>query len=316
MRQTTRVLGVSFIANAFLTLMKIIVGFLGRSQSLIADGLHSFSDLSTDVVALVGNKIANRPADEEHPFGHGRLEYITSMIIGIVVLTVGFTLIKTSILSSNSLPDRRILFVIGLVIAVKYFVAVYLLRSGKRMKNQILISSGRESMMDVVSSVFVFFVVILAQFQTVVPMFAYLDRVGGILIGLIISFTGVMLIKDNISILIGKIEQDETLMNSIRQQIDRLQLNLSLYDLFLIKYGPYYQAHLEVLVPGDMTMYEFECAKSKLNDCMKQVVPDIEYTNIQVKIEEVGSDYARKTRGFNRNQSIKRKNHRKTDCKL
>ena len=85
MNKITKVLLVSSITNIFLSIIKIIFGFIGKCSSLIADGIHSLSDLSTDVIAIIGNKMSLKPADKEHPFGHGKTEYITSMIIGLII---------------------------------------------------------------------------------------------------------------------------------------------------------------------------------------------------------------------------------------
>ena len=95
--QVNKVMGVSFITNIFLALTKIISGFLGSSGALIADGFHSLSDTVTDVSAIIGNVLSKKPADEKHPLGHGKVEYITCSLIGFIVMTVGISIIYESI---------------------------------------------------------------------------------------------------------------------------------------------------------------------------------------------------------------------------
>ena len=97
--QTEKVMKVSFITNFLLSCLKCIVGFILKSSALVADGIHSFSDLVTDVVAIVGEKLANKPKDKEHPYGHGKAEYIFASLIGILMTIASVIMIKNSILS-------------------------------------------------------------------------------------------------------------------------------------------------------------------------------------------------------------------------
>ena len=94
MSKVTTVMVISFITNSFLSLIKIIFGCIGHSSALIADGIHSFSDLSTDIVAMLGDFFARKPADRKHPYGHGKLEYLTSIFIGFVIIVFCILLIN------------------------------------------------------------------------------------------------------------------------------------------------------------------------------------------------------------------------------
>lgn len=286
MKQASKVLLMSFFANLFLSFAKIIAGFLGTSQSLIADGLHSFSDLATDIVALIGNKFASRPADMEHPFGHGRLEYITSMFIALVIVGLGFTLIKESIFSQRQVPDFNIVIIVALTIIVKFCLAHYVLKSGKQSKNQILISSGRESFTDVFSSLLVLVIVILAQFQNKIPLLAYLDKVGGVAIGIVILVTGALLLKENISILIGQCETDPELVNQVMDRLKRLIINGSIQDVVLMKYGPYYQANVTIGMKEEHSLKEYQENTRKIKEMMQKKFCNIPYINVQVVIKK------------------------------
>lgn len=286
MKQTTHVLIISFLANLFLSLSKVIVGFLGASQALIADGIHSFSDLATDVVAIFGNKFASRPADHEHPFGHGRIEYITSMFISITIIGLGFTLLKESILRENQLPDIKIIALVIVTIIVKILVASYLLRSGKKLKNQILISSGKESFTDVFSSCLVLIVVVLSQFQDQIPFLAYADRVGGVLIGVLILLTGIGLLKENISILIGQRELDQQMVSKMQEELQALDISGRVTDIVLMKYGPYYHADVLLKMNETQTLKEFEENSSKIKEYVQAKFTNIQYIDVHVDIKK------------------------------
>lgn len=286
MKRASKVLLTSFFANLFLSFAKIIAGFLGTSQSLIADGLHSFSDLATDIVALIGNKFASRPADIEHPLGHGRLEYITSMFIALVIVGLGFTLVKESILSERQIPDFHIVYIIALTIIVKFCLANYVLKSGKQSKNQILISSGRESFTDVFSSLLVLFIVVLSQFQNHISWLSYLDKIGGVSIGLVILLTGAILLKENISILIGQCELDPEFMDQIKNVLAQLSIDGDIQDVMLMKYGPYYQANIVLAMQETNSLKEYFVNINKIREMIQQQFENISYINVQVVIKK------------------------------
>lgn len=86
MNSVAKIMSFSIVTNIFLALIKIVSGLIGRSGALVADGIHSLSDLVTDFFAIIGSHMASKPADDEHPYGHGKAEYITSIVIGAVVL--------------------------------------------------------------------------------------------------------------------------------------------------------------------------------------------------------------------------------------
>ena len=156
----------SFGTNLFLSIIKVVFGFVGKSSALVADGLHSFSDLATDAVALFGTHYSMKPADDEHPYGHGRFEYLTCLIIGIVVLFLGYEIIVSAFNNENVIPSKLVILISLFTIIVKHILASYLINIGNDINNQILISSGKESRMDVVSSLFVLISSILMQFSS------------------------------------------------------------------------------------------------------------------------------------------------------
>ena len=126
MNKITKVLLVSSITNIFLSTIKLIFGIIGKSSALIADGIHSFSDLSTDIIAILGNKLALKPADQEHPFGHGKTEYITSMVIGVIIIILGLGLINEVFNKEITIPSLLVVFVSIFTIVSKFIVSSYL----------------------------------------------------------------------------------------------------------------------------------------------------------------------------------------------
>jgi cation diffusion facilitator family transporter len=126
-----RIIIVSFIINTILVIMKVVAGILGSSGALIADGMHSFSDLTTDIIAIVGNNLAKRPPDSKHPFGHGKSEYITSLIIGLAIMLIGLLLINQMMNSQVSYPSLFVIIISLITILLKLLLAKFLVSKGK-----------------------------------------------------------------------------------------------------------------------------------------------------------------------------------------
>ena len=140
MNKTIKTMIISMIINTVLSISKVLVGIIGQSGALIADGLHSFSDLITDVVAIVGSKLASKPADLNHPYGHGKIEYITSMIISIMIIFLGSTIIIKTFTEVITIPSKIVIIVTIFTIILKLLLSNYILKCGKKYNSNILIS--------------------------------------------------------------------------------------------------------------------------------------------------------------------------------
>lgn len=271
MKKFNNIMRISVVTNFLLSIFKIIMGYIGKSSALIADGIHSFSDLLTDFFAMIGNYIAGKPADKKHPFGHGRLEYITSCGIGLVVLIIGFSLIKKSISSSICIPSLLVIVVSFITILVKYFLSFYLIKMGKIYNNNILISSGRESRADVYSSIVVLISSILVQFSNKINIFSYSDVVATIIVGIFIIRTGFLIIKENLSVLIGEQESNSDILGELKNFILDDKNICSLDDLVMIKYGAYFKIIIEVSMESDLSLEQAHNNAHMLqNNIMKQ----------------------------------------------
>lgn len=271
MKKFNNIMRISVVTNSLLSIFKIIMGYIGKSSALIADGIHSFSDLLTDFFAMIGNYIAGKPADKKHPFGHGRLEYITSCGIGLVVLIIGFSLIKKSMSSSICIPSLLVIVVSFITILVKYFLSFYLIKMGKIYNNNILISSGKESRADVYSSIVVLISSILVQFSNKINIFSYSDVVATIIVGIFIIRTGFLIIKENLSVLIGEQESNGDILGELKNFILDDKNICSLDDLVMIKYGAYFKIIIEVSMESDLSLEQAHNNAHMLqNNIMKQ----------------------------------------------
>jgi len=219
MKKVTQTMFISVIVNIILCISKIIFGVLFKCGSLIADGIHSFSDLTTDFISIIGNKLSNKPADKEHPFGHGKIEYVTSIIIGLFILILGFSLIIESYNNGTIIPNIIVIIVSIFTIISKYILSMFVYNRGIKYKNNILIASGNESKTDVISSIVVLISTILMQFSENIQIFKYSDLIATIIIALFIIKTGYNVLKENLSMILETQVEDEEYLEKIKSII-------------------------------------------------------------------------------------------------
>ena len=290
MNNVTKVMSVSIITNTFLSLIKIIIGFICKSSALLADGVHSFSDLLTDFFAIIGNIMAKKPADEKHPYGHGKIEYLTSIGISIVIIILGLTIINNSMHSKVVMSSLIVSIVSLITITLKYLLSEYIVRKGKKLENNILIASGKESRADVISSLVVFISAILSVFSKYIEVFKYSDKIAGIIVGILIIRTGFLILKENISIILGEQEIKGETLNKIRKIILNNKDIKTIDELIILKFGHCYKVSMEVSMNPDLTLLECHTIVDKLEKKLKKEVEKIEYITVHVnpyhKLEE------------------------------
>lgn len=282
MCKENKVMFISMIVNFSLALLKVITGIIFSSQALVADGVHSFSDLTTDIFAIIGNKLSDKPADDKHPFGHGKLEYLTSMGIGLIILFVGFGIIYNSFNSKLIIPDLIVIVVSLLTIIIKYILSGYVIRKGKEFNNNILIASGKESSMDVVSSVVALVSALFMQLSNIISVFKYADIVATIVVGIFIVKVGFDILKENISYILGEQETDEELIEKITNIITSEELIIRLDKLAMIKYGAYFKIVGEVSMDESLTLKESHDVVEKIERLLLEFDERNRYITIHV----------------------------------
>ena len=278
----TKVLLVSSITNIFLSIIKILFGFIGKCNALIADGIHSLSDLSTDFVAIFGNHLSLKPADKKHPFGHGKTEYITSMIIGIVIIILGLTLIYNIFDKEIIIPNLLMILVSLFTIISKLLLSNYIYKKGIKYSNNILIASGKESKADVYSSIFVLISIILMQFSNEFSILKYADMVSTIIIALFIIKTGFNILKDNIGILLEEQVLDKKYLNNIKKIITSFDEIVEVKDLYILRYGPYYKLVSNVIMK-DLLLTDAHNIIDEIENKLKEQDDRIKYVFIHME---------------------------------
>lgn len=227
---------VGICANILLFLIKLSVGTVTKSVAVVADAINNLSDAGSSIITIVGFKMADRPADEEHPFGHGRIEYISGLIVSFLVLLVGIEFIKTSfqkIISPEKVVFKLIPFIL---IVLSIFIKIWLSRFNSYVGNKINSTAFKASSMDALSDVFISGCValsLLASKYISLPIDGYV----GIVVSLFILYSGLSLIKDTLDPLLGE-APDPELVSNIRTEALKYEYITGIHDIIIHNYGP------------------------------------------------------------------------------
>ena len=238
---------VGIISNAILCVMKILIGLVSGSIAIVADGINNLADGASSIITFIGFKLASMPEDEEHPYGHARIEYLAGMAVSVMILMVGFELGKSSVDKIfNPTPlefSWTVVIVLLVAIAIKVWQAVFNISTGKKINSLALIATGTDSRNDVISTIVVLAGVLIGHFFNV-----QIDGILGLAVAAFIFWSGITLIKETISPLLGEAPDDE-----IVQQIHEMALKydgvLGIHDLVVHNYGPgkvFASIHIEV----------------------------------------------------------------------
>lgn len=282
MEKATKVLVKSLIVNILLTLTKFVFGIIYKSKVLVADGIHSLSDLATDVVSIYGSKLSLKPADTEHPYGHGKIEYLTSIVIGAVILALALSLLGNSLNAKNTIASNMVLYVTIFTILAKYLISRYILSKGVKYKSNLLVASGKESRSDVISSAIVIVTYFLSKLSSYSKIFLYSDTIGTFIIGLIILKTAYRILKENIVSILGEIEQDEEYLDKIREIILENSEVVNIEELNIIKYGHYYQANITINMDSDVTLEDACLVSDRIKKKLINKKTRISYAKISI----------------------------------
>ncbi|MFV0379779.1 MAG: cation diffusion facilitator family transporter [Anaerorhabdus sp.] len=224
------------LVNIGLAITKSVLGFLTGSIAIISDAINNISDVANCVVALFGYKLAAKPADKDHPFGHGRVEYISSLFIAVVILLLGIELFKTSlnkIFNPSSINVNPIvILILFITVIVKLWMYFFNKKLGDLTSNKVLYATATDSLSDTLATSATI-IAALSSFITDLPI----DGIMGLIVSLIIINSGIGIIKDSSNELIGQSASDETLKR-VEEILQESKDILGFHDLSIHNYGP------------------------------------------------------------------------------
>lgn len=225
------------VVNALLCAGKLLAGALSGSVSIMADAINNLSDAASSIVTLLGFKLAAKPADDAHPYGHQRVEYLAGLTVAALILLIGAELVKSSI--QRILHPEAVAFtavgaaVLLLSIAAKLWLCLFYRKLGKSIRSEALLASAADSRNDVASTAAVLAAYAFAYFTHI-----QIDGWAGLLVAVFILWSGVGIAKDTIDPLLGE-APDEALVHAIAQEIRGYDARvLGIHDLIVHDYGP------------------------------------------------------------------------------
>lgn len=244
---------VGITINVLLSIVKLVIGSITNSIAVVVDGVNNLSDAASSLITIISFKLSNKPADKEHPFGHGRIEYLAALIVSFLVMLVGFEFIKSSferIMSASKIYFKVIPFILILLsILAKLWLGYFNKKLGNLINSSTLKASSVDAFSDAKSSSIVALSFVISIFTTF-PIDGYL----GIVISILIILSAVQLIKDTINPLLGEAPNPE-LVRKIKGEILKYDYITGVHDLIIHNYGPSkFMVTLHAEVPCDISI--------------------------------------------------------------
>lgn len=227
---------VGIVCNVLLFVAKFVIGTFANSISIISDGFNNLSDCASCVVTMFGYKMAAKPADKDHPFGHGRMEYLTSLIIAMLIMVVGVELFTGSV-DKIIHPECVRFSVVALVvliisILIKLWMGLFNRKLGKTVDSSVMLATSKDSLNDVLATTATL-IALVATLCTDIPV----DGIMGVVVSVMILISGFGIVKETVDELLGQPASPE-LVESLKELVDECHYALGMHDLIIHSYGP------------------------------------------------------------------------------
>ncbi len=260
---------ISIISNIVLAGFKAFVGVLANSIAIISDAVNNLSDALSSIITIVGTKLAGKAPDRKHPYGYGRIEYMTSLIVSGIVLYAGITALVESIkkiIHPEAVDYSTITFIILIAgIIVKFILGIYVKNKGKEINSDSLVASGSDAFNDAILSISVLLSAIIYMLFNI-SIEAYI----GVLLSIFIIKAGLELIKESVDNMLG-VRVESSLAKSIKKDIAKEKDIQGAYDLFLNDYGPdKYSGSIHIEVADTLTATEIDQLSRKITKMVSE----------------------------------------------
>ena len=255
------------VVNILLSIVKLVIGIIANSISIISDALNNITDVGSSVVTMIGFKISQKKIDKDHPWGHGRMEYITAFIVDIIILMVGFELLKSSIdkIIHPELPAVSNVTIIILVIAVftKLWLFLFYKKIAKIIDSNAIKGNAYDSISYSISTLVVLISSVVAKLCGI-----SIDGYASLIVSIFILFTGYKAIKETVDLLLG-MKPDPEFIKDIEEAAKKYDMISGIHDIMVHDYGPgrkIVSFHAEVPADGDIC---------KVHDIIYQMEQDL-----------------------------------------
>lgn len=224
------------VVNLFLSIFKLVIGIVTNSMSIISDALNNVTDTGSSIVTMIGFKLSQKEVDNEHPWGHGRMEYITAFIVDILIILVGVELLQNSVdkIIHPVMPTVNgvVIFLLVVAILVKLWLFVFYSKIAKRIDSSAIKATAYDSISDCVSTFVVLFSSVISLIFGIT-----IDGYVSILVAIFILITGVKALKETIDILLGS-KPDKEFIDQISEFVKKYPMIAGIHDIMVHDYGP------------------------------------------------------------------------------
>ena len=273
----TSIIGI--FANIFLAAFKAFIGMTANSIAIVMDAVNNLSDAASSVITIIGTELAGKEADKKHPFGYGRIEYLSAMVISLLVLYAGITAFVESVkkIIHPDTPDYSTvaLIIVAVAVVVKIVLGIYVKRVGVKVNSDSLINSGEDAKLDSIISAST-----LAAAGIYLAFHISLEAWLGAIIALVIIKAGIDMLRDTLSKILGE-RADADLAREIKKTINSYPEVNGAYDLVLHNYGPdSFNGSVHIEVPDTMTADE-------LDQLIRRITMDV-YQKLDIALTGIG----------------------------
>ena len=227
---------VGIFCNVLLFAVKLAIGFLMNSLAIMADAFNNLSDAASSIISFVGVKMAGKPADKEHPFGHGRIEYISALIVAFLVIEVGLTCLQSSVeklFHPEDITFDWLSFVILLLsVGVKLWMSFFNRKLGRRIDSKVMLATAADSAGDVIVTSATLASILICYFTSV-----NIDAFTGLAVSVLVIWSGISIARDTLEPLIGQ-RPDPELYRQIQEMVESYDGIVGTHDLIIHNYGP------------------------------------------------------------------------------
>ncbi|MCQ2977181.1 MAG: cation diffusion facilitator family transporter [archaeon] len=250
-----RAVSVAIVGNIFLTVFNIIVGVMSGSYALISEGAHTISDITTSIIAFIGFKIASKPADDDHPLGHGRAEAISGLVIVVFLALIAYEIIRGAIEKLffggvTTVPDSLAIVMAIIGVFVNLLMSQYIIRLGKKANSPAIVADGKHQRVDILSSLTILFGVLIAQYG-----YPQLDPIIGLIIGILIIKTAFEITHENLNNIMGTVPSQE-LVDEIIEVANSIGPVCDSHDVRVNYFGSYATVTMHIKLPANMSLEE------------------------------------------------------------
>ena len=270
---------VAITANCFLTVFNVSVGMLCGSYALVSEGAHTLSDVATSIIAYIGFYIGQKPADDEHPIGHGRAEAISGLTIVVFLAVVGWEILQGSVdrilnPSLITIPETPVAIMAVFGIIINLAVSDYIIGIGKQIKSPAIVADGKHQRTDIFSSIVILVGVIVSNMG-----YPILDPIIAMLISGLIFKTAIEIGKENIDNIMGKVPSED-FIERIKEVAESTPNVENAHDIKVDYLGSYATVSLHIQLDGNMTLEESHKMVHVVQDNIVKEIPEIKYAMV------------------------------------